>query len=347
MSPADPWHDRAVTEPALVLAPIACAAVLLLSGIAKHGDLDATRTAFVSMRVPKALTTTKVVRLLPLVEIALGLLLLVTWGWVLAVVATAVTALFAVYWVLVLLVLRRGEEVDCGCFGAAGDDRVSSATLARNSVLVVLAGIAVSFGAGGSGVWPVLRDLSRSEGAWLLMAAAVTAAAVLVVGVRRRPEEAVADEDLLDYARSPIPFAVLRDPEGNTTTLRELAATQPQLLVLLSSTCAACHDVAALMPEWLPALGPVQVQTVFTEPLEQLPPEVMPAEVKAWFDVEGGATSAFAAGRPSAVLLGADGLLAGGPVSGKAAILEFVDDVRAEIEAAEQPDDQFQKAPDA
>jgi Methylamine utilisation protein MauE len=324
-----------VTEPALVLAPLACAVVLVLSGVAKYGDPDATRAAFVSMRVPKALSSTTV-RLLPGAEIALGGLLLVTSGWALAVVGAVVTALFAAYWVLVALVLRRGDEVDCGCFGATGDDRVTGATLARNTLLVGLAALATGFGAAGSGLLPALGDLSTGDGVWLVMAAAVTAVAVLVVG-RRQSADVIEEEELLDYQREPIPFALLRDADDNTTTLRELAAERPQLLLLLSSSCGAWHDVAAFVPGWVERLAPVEVQLLFSEPLEWLPAEVTPAGAKVWYDVENGAGFAFAAGRPSAVLLGADQMLAGGPVAGTAAIKAFIADVIAEIESAEVP----------
>lgn len=325
-----------MTEPALLLAPLACAVVLVLSGLAKYGDPSATRAAFESMRVPKALSTTTVVRLLPAAEIVAGLLLLVTWGWALVLVGAVVTSLFSAYWVLVLLVLRRGEEVDCGCFGATGDDRVTGTTLTRNTLLVGLAALATAFGAAGEGLLPALGDLDDGDVGWLVMAAAVTALAVLVVG-RRQPSEDVVDEELLDYERAPIPFALLRDADGDTKTLRELAAERPQLLLLMSPSCGACHDVAARVPGWLPRLGPVEVQLVFADPPEWLPAEVTPPGAKVWFDVEGGAGYAFAAGRPSAVLLGADGMLAGGPVAGTTAITGFVEEVIQEIEGAEYP----------
>ena len=98
---------------------------------------------------------------------------------------------------LVLRVLRRGEEVDCGCFGALGDDRVSATTLARNSLLVVLAALATAFGAAGSGVVPAVRDFGTTDWWWLVVSVGLADTAVLVVGLRR-PEEEVAVEDLLD-----------------------------------------------------------------------------------------------------------------------------------------------------
>jgi thiol-disulfide isomerase/thioredoxin len=323
-----------VTEPAFVLAPLACLVVLVVSGVAKYGDTEGTRSAFAAMRVPKVLSRTQVVRALPIVEIVLGVLLLVTWGWPLAAVAVVVTALFAAYWVLVLLVLRRGDEVDCGCFGAAGDDRVTAATLARNSMLVVFGALATAFGAGGSGVVPTLRDLSRGDLLWLLMAAGVAGTAVLMVGYRPGDADRVRAEELLDYERRPIPFALLRDAQGDTTTLRRLASGRAQLLVFMSSYCGVCHEVAAKLPEWSARLGPVEVQAVFTESLADLPDDVTAPGIKTWYDVERGATETFVtAGRPAAVLLGADGALAGGPVSGGRDVAEFVDDIVAELAA--------------
>jgi hypothetical protein len=325
-----------VTAVALVLAPLACSVVLAISGVAKARDTAGTREAFTALAVPKALRGEAVVRSLPYVEAGLALLLLLTWSWGLAVVAAATTVLFAAYWALVLLVLRRGDDVDCGCFGAVGEDHVTGTTLARNSVLVLLAGLAAGFGASGEGVPTVVRDLTGSDAVWLLMTLVVTAAAVLVVS-RRGPESAAVDAaDLLDYDRQPIPFALLTDADGRRTTLRELAGTRPQLLVFLSPSCASCVEVAAKLPEWGADLGPVEVQAVYTTDLATLPANVTARGISSWFDVEEGATHTFApTGRPSAVLLGADGMLAGGPVAGSVAVTEFVADIVAELAAVD------------
>ena len=50
--------------------------------------------------------------------------------------------------------------------------------------------------------------------------------AVLVAGLRR-PEAAIDDDELLDYDRVPIPFAMLEDASGTRTTLRQLAGQRP------------------------------------------------------------------------------------------------------------------------
>ena len=114
-----------MTALALVLAPVATAVVLLVSGWSKVGDVTGLRLAFVAMRVPAALSRPAVVRSLPYVELTLGLALLLTWGWLLAVVGAMVTVLFLAYTLLVARVLRAGDTVDCQCFGSLGDDRVT------------------------------------------------------------------------------------------------------------------------------------------------------------------------------------------------------------------------------
>ena len=316
-----------------MLAPLTCAVVMLLSGVAKAGRPTATRDAFRSMGVPQALRSETLATSLPYVEIVLGVLLLATWSWPLAVVGAATTALFAAYWVLVLRVLRRDEEVDCGCFGALGDDRVSGTTLARNSLLVVLGILATAFGASGSGVVPAVADFDTADWWWLLLSVVVAATAVLVVGLRR-PGETVAEEDLLDYERDPIPFALLENESGTRVTLRQLAAERPQLLLFLSTYCWACESVAEKAPAWVSQLGPVEISIVFTEPLERVPANMRPDGVPTWSDVEEGATQTFASGRPSAVLLGADGALAGGPVTGADAVATFVEEIVTELTSA-------------
>ena len=230
-----------------MLAPLTCAVVMLISGVAKVGRPTATRDAFLSMGVPRALRSETLVTSLPYVEIALGVLLLVTWSWPLAVVAAATTALFAAYWVLVLRVLRRGEEVDCGCFGALGDDRVSGTTLARNSVLVVLGALATAFGAAGSGVVPAVRDFGTDG---LVVApplgrggshgrARGGTAPTRGGGRRRRPARLRA---------RPIPFALLEDESGTRVTLTAAGRRAPPAVVVPEHLLLGVQSVAEKVP---------------------------------------------------------------------------------------------------
>jgi hypothetical protein len=333
-----------VTATALLLAPAATAVVLLVSGWSKVGDVTGLRLAFVAMRVPTALSRPAVVRSLPYAELALGLALLLTWGRLLAVVGALVTALFLAYTLLVARVLRAGDQVACQCFGRLGDDRVTWVTLARNLVLVVLAALATAFGVGGSGVIPALADLDGATWWWPVMTALVVLAAVLVVSPGRA-EEAEAHE-ALDYLRQPIPIGVLVTSDERRVQLRNLAAERPQLLVFMSIGCGSCHVLAELLPGIAERLGIVDVVTVFSESLDDLPEEWSHPGITPYHDPDRVVTDLFTSLRPAAVLFGADGLLAGGPVIGVREIEAFADDIVAELEAApelpvpaEPPDD--------
>ncbi len=320
---------------AFVLAPVAVAVVLFVSGWAKVGDVTGTRLAFVAMRVPAVLTRPAVVRALPFAELALGCALLLTWGWVLAVVGAAVTVLFLVYAALVGRVLQAGDSVECHCFGNLGSDRVTPLTLVRNLVLVLLAALATGFGAAGSGVVPAAGDLDGSDWWWPAMTALVVVTAMLIVRPGPLADDLPDELEEVDYLRQAIPIGVLVSQEGRRTQLRDLAAQRPQLLVFISITCGACEIVAEWLPSFSERLEIVEVATVFTNPLEAVPAR-WHAGSTPWFDPDSAVTDLFSSGRPAAVLFGADGMLAGGPVTGARAIEEFVDDIVAEL-ASEPP----------
>ncbi len=322
---------------AFVLAPAAVAVVLFVSGWAKVGDVTGTRLAFIAMKVPASLTRPGPVRALPFVELALGVALLVTWGRVLGVIGAATTLLFLAYVAVVARVLRSGDSVECHCFGTLGDDRVTASTLARNVVLVVLAALASGFGFAGSGVVPAAGDLDGPDRWWPVMAVLVALVAVLVV--RRAPavEEEPEDDELADYLRQPVPIGVLENRAGERVQLRYLAYERPQLLVFMSTSCGACDLVAEWLPDFARRLEVVEVCTVFTQQLADVP-ESMWAASTPYRDPDSAVTDLFTGARPAAVLFGADGMLAGGPVVGARDIEQFVDDIVAELASGPPPE---------
>lgn len=76
----------------------------------------------------------------PVVELACAVLLVVVpaWGGI------AAFALLAAFTVVLVRVLRSGREVSCNCFGALSRRPVSTWSLARNGVLLVLAAVAAA-----------------------------------------------------------------------------------------------------------------------------------------------------------------------------------------------------------
>lgn len=76
-----------------------------------------------------------VAHVLPWLEVALGLLLLV--GWKLRYFATFAALLLLAFIAAMTITYARGIEADCGCFGLG--EPISPFTLARDAVVLVMA----------------------------------------------------------------------------------------------------------------------------------------------------------------------------------------------------------------
>jgi thiol-disulfide isomerase/thioredoxin len=319
------------TVAALVVV-LTLAAVLLTSGVAKLRDARATRDAFDALRVPSLIPADASARALPWVEIALGVLLLVApRGWLVP-TAAALVLLMLAYTGLVARALGAEEPVSCSCFGGLGRHEIDRTTLGRNVLLTVLTVVVLWFALGGGSTRSAVTDLDR--GGWWTLAAAVAAAAVAVLvagGGSERTGAPTDHDELLDYERRPIPYGVLTLGDGRTSTLAELAATQARLVVLLNPSCGPCTRTAERLDAWAAELAPaVGVLAIY--------PDQASAEAAGEHARDLGASEPdlnvrrlFAVGAPAAVLLGADGFLAGGPVAGEDAVAGFVRDVLGEV----------------
>ncbi|MCW2738257.1 MauE/DoxX family redox-associated membrane protein [Nocardioides sp.] len=316
---------------ALVIA-LTLAAVLLTSGVAKLRDTVATRDAFDALRVPRIVPADAAAAALPWIEIGLAVLLLLSpSGWLVPVTVALVVLMLAYTW-LVARALGFDEPVTCSCFGSLGRHSVDRTTLARNVLLVALAAATVWFAVDGGSVPAAFADLDR-DGWWSVVAAGAAAAvAVLVVGAPTRART-VADEELLDYERQAIPYAVLTLPDGRTATLSELAALQARLLVVLNPHCGSCVRTAEKLDDWAAQLGPaVGVLAVYPD-AATASGATEHAPGLATSEPELNVRRVFSVGTPGAVLLGADGFLAGGPVAGEGRVAQLVEDVLTELAA--------------
>lgn len=303
---------------------LTCAAVLVVSGAATLRSPGSLERALESLRVPGPLAGRPVRLLLPWVEVALGLALLVTTGRALLGASALVLGLFAAYLVLVVAAVRRPEPADCGCFGALRDTRVTPATVVRNVLLVVAASVTVLGATGGGG----LRDLADGPAAGWLLGAALAAAVAVAVTWRSGPAPAGADDE---YVREAVPDAAqVLTADRRLLVLVDEAQSAARLLVFLRPGCAPCGRLGPQVAGWREALAPVDVRPVVVGD-----PEVLGAlpylDDSAWFDPHAVALDLLGEGSPSAVLLGTDGLLAGGPVRGEDAVTAFVEDVRAQV----------------
>lgn len=334
----------AMPEPVGVIAPLLLAGVLLVSALAKWREPLSTRSAITLLRLPGFLRQGWVARALPIGEAVLVALMLAPWLPVARLGSWGAAALFVLYLVIIARAMTFSPRPSCGCFGRIGDQRVRARTVWRNALFVVLAAVFVWFTAAGHTVPATLVAMDATGWAWLA-AAIVTGAVVVLVGAGSpRPSTepswspapgdhtssvpaAEGPEDPQEYIRAPIPDAMLVDPEGTPHLLHQMAGMRAQLLVFVNCFCGPTHTVTGLVPTFRARMPQLDVRLVFSGVEPMASTEAAPTD-DAWQDLASVTWRALGLQRsPAAVLLGADGLLAGGPVDGLDEVEEFVAEI--------------------
>jgi uncharacterized membrane protein YphA (DoxX/SURF4 family) len=119
--------------------------VFLLSAATKLGRLAAFASEVKAFGAPVPAATA---RLLPVIELAMAVALMAgrDRGWP----PMAAIALLALFTGAIVANLGRGRAVPCPCFGA-GDEPISTATVARNGWLIALAVLGTGRAADGGG----------------------------------------------------------------------------------------------------------------------------------------------------------------------------------------------------
>ncbi|MGM0385171.1 MAG: peroxiredoxin family protein [Actinomycetota bacterium] len=338
--------------PALVAAPLLLAVVLAVSGVGKLRDDDAATAAeWTDLGVPAGLNTRTLRRAHPWAELALALALVVLPGWLGVAAALAAVLLTLAYLMMIARAAARPEPAECACFGTGARTAITGRTVARNAALVLLAVLAVVHAAGADSPLAVLLAAPAATWGWL----AALALAVVVVGLLVPVPPAVADdgdEELAlparpsgaapydeegEYLRTLTPFATLEDRDGAKHNIVHLSARQAQLLVFMRAGCGPCTTTGNHVAEWQERMPELALRVVVSQPIDSLEGDYAHWAPFALKDPDGLAGRMLrVSGTPTAVLLGTDGLLAGGPVSGSTAIEEFVEDIAAQLEEARQ-----------
>lgn len=349
----------------LLAAQVLLTATFLVSGLAKLPDRRATADAMISLRLPAPGLHRTVATALPIAEIVLALAVWLPVPVLPVVLAALATLLVAAYWGIIARALTFDERATCSCFGTLGSPEVSRLTLGRNTLLLVLAALALA----GAILDAPGTSLTHSPVPLAQVATAVLAASLLTLLTiggakpgaeppgehtardRARPAHAPtgADEDGeiekvadLDYERAPTPFGVLQREDEQPTTLAQLTAQRAALLIWVRPGCGPCERVLNEVPAWREALEDVlSVRTLFRREPAALAVGVRErAGTSAALDVENNlATSLRVNSSPGAVLLGADGMLAGGPVGGAEEVIDFVEQIVTQIGEARESGD--------
>ncbi|CAN7391548.1 MauE/DoxX family redox-associated membrane protein [Knoellia sp. LjRoot47] len=353
---------------AWVVPPLVLAGVLTFSAVSKLGKGESLRSIVRNLRLSDRILPVPLARAIPGIELALAAGLLLPWAPAFGLAAAGCLGLMLVYWALIARGLTIHPRPSCGCFGQAGEHQISGRTLLRNTLLVLAAAGAVALALSGRTVWSLLGDAAAGDWWWLALGALACAATGLVLagssaeGTMMSPTSAstghsaahegghehahdhghrhvddAADPD--GYVRTPIPRVVLHDPASGPVTLHELSAQRAQLLVLVDCYCESTRVAMGQVESWDARFELVDVRLVFSIPLVDslgTPP------AGTLVDHAGLAWEALGLpASPSAVLLGIDGHLAGGPASGYDEVLDFLDEVQEVLAEALPPQDRL------
>ncbi|NQX35525.1 MauE/DoxX family redox-associated membrane protein [Herbiconiux sp. VKM Ac-2851] len=310
-----------MTAAAAALA-LTLAAVLLVSGTLKllpAGRLSLDDLA--ALGVPRVLRRPWFAAALPAAELLLGLALLLAPAPLFTAAAAATVLLTLAFTIVVAGVLRRGDRVDCSCFGMLRSP-VTPATAARNVALLLAAAVtAVTTRQGAVLTLPALAPDGWT--AFFATTTAVLAVAALLLRAARRAPSAVhpaAAPAVRDGSAWPVPdVEVLAG--GELVLLADLARAKPLLIVLLSAECHACERVAPQLGGWRETFGgAVEVAALSSDDASALAAAHPLLDVPVHRGARALMTVAGIPGYPSALLVGTDGLVAGGPAVGSAEV---------------------------
>lgn len=319
-----------------VVLPLVLAAVFAASGIAKLRRPDDV-AGWTELGVPRLLRKQWLLRFHPWGEVLLGLALALLGG-VLGLLAALVgVALVAAYLVLVVHAYRSAVDASCACFGARRP--VTRVTIVRNLWLLVLT-VAAAAVIWANPLWGGAMAAGASDALWIvgLVIATVTVGIILWPegAATPQPVTAVVDsasDDDLDYIRTRTPAVPVTTADGTVVNLRTLALHRPLLLLAVSETCGACAAVIESAPEWRRLLPELDVRML----LRTLPGTGLTelGEPQSLHDPEGYVSGSIEDWpTPTAVLIGADGFLAGGPVTGNTAVESLIHDVYESLHGA-------------
>jgi hypothetical protein len=296
-----------------LVALLVLAAVLGASGAMKllAPARAPTLASRLAERVPRAAFA---VAALPFVEILLAAALLAPATRQPA--ALASLALLLSFSVELIAAWRRGDQTPCGCFGAANDGGTRRLPLARNAVLSALALAVLGGGPAYANAWAL------ALGAFAMASAGTTAA--MASEVRRLTRASVPQDTAPPAAALDFPLATTA---GDLLTLRSLLRHgRSQLVVFVDPICGPCRALLPDLAHRQRGRGSVEITVVSRGPLDEnaaMAREFGLATV-AVQEKEGLSVRFGINATPTALLLSPDGQIAGGPASGRAAILSLL-----------------------
>lgn len=309
-----------------VVPPLLLAAVLAISAVAKLRDPRPAGDSFAALGFSPRIAHSPLPRALPWGELALAATLLTTSGRWYAVAASAAVALCTAYLVVIVRAARAPHPVSCRCFGVIGDGEVNSRTVWRNALLLGFAALTLADALNGPSVLARLAEADRSVWGWLAMITLAGVLVALIVGHSGRsgisghlPRQAI---------DRPIPRLTIATADGSPWSLREQAAQQARVLLYVLPGCPSCSSVLPAAHTFVEQTPEVALHVVTTTPA------AAPPGIPVLVDEHDLVAQVCELSAPGAVVLGTDGLIAKGPVSGASAVTALLTEATAEVAAS-------------
>ena len=332
-------------------ARLVLAVVLGAAAISKLRSRRDTRAAATGLGIPDRLTGVVAAALAP-IELIVSVLLVpgVSAYWA----ALAALALVAAFTALVATNLKRGNHPPCACFGASSDEPISTKTLLRNVVLLVVAAAPVLAGPSANrGLVAWATEQVSAAGADAALAAialvsVVQAAAVAVLySERGRSETGTAGATpAVPVPQRPTlvgwppgtraPDFSVESVDGLRLSLGDLLGREkPVLLLFTDPSCAPCNALLPEVAEWQESHHDlISVVVVSSGTIEENRRKREQFRLRDVL-VQAGSEVADAyryEGTPGAVLIGRDGRIASRIASGAGPIRSLFTAIANELE---------------
>ncbi|MFJ2503707.1 MauE/DoxX family redox-associated membrane protein [Microbacterium sp. NPDC087592] len=304
--------------------PVVVAVVLLVAGVAKIRHRADTRGALGRFGFPPAVIPA-IALVLPWGEIAVAALLLLGGPLLFALGAAGALVLTGGFFFVVARAARKGETFECGCFGTWERSRIGPLLVIRNGALLAAAIATAALAiAGLPGVPALLGTATGADAQWAVMLAAAMGLTALFAAAgasaRSAPTslaELPTQPDAQDATATEVVTA-----SGAVTRLRDLALQHPQVIVFVRHGCGSCEDL--LRDVESDRAGTVDVLFAVSGDRTMFETAHPGLASRALYAVQAARSALGVSKTPAAVVIGLNGTIAAGPVSGAAAVRELL-----------------------
>jgi hypothetical protein len=315
-----------VASLAFVLLPVVLAAIFVTAGALKLRRPQTVVTALTNFAIPAVFRTRSTALVLAVGEILLGVALVTTQGWTFLIASLVTVAATAVFVAITARAVIRGENFDCGCFGAT-QSPLSPAVVWRNALLCSAALGTAFLGTGNfPGMAAAIGALDQDDLAWLIVVMLLaTLAATFTLSVHRPFPEKASPNQPGELTGTTLPDLYFATSEDEPVRLMDML-DRPKLITIVRPGCQACTALLdrsdKVRKQLPPSTDMLLIVTGDKDSFTREHPDLAP------FSLFGGWTLAGylrVSAYPGAVLVGPGGDILAEPIGGAGAFQELVE----------------------